>query len=117
VARFKEGLPAAPCKDGVAPKYVISPNGLVYLPTEAEVKSGKVELPLDRERIYKFVSSAGSQSFFVKEDVSGLVVNNVEFSPLNKMERAITGEMIKETCIPIKVDRLGNVVEIGGEKV
>jgi CRISPR-associated endonuclease Csn1 len=33
------------------------------------------------------------------------------------MERAITGEMIKKICIPIKVDRLGNVVEIGGEKV
>ena len=26
------------------------------------------------------------------------------------MQRAITGEMIKEICIPIKVDRLGNII-------
>ena len=25
------------------------------------------------------------------------------------MERAITNEMIKEICVPIKIDRLGNV--------
>ena len=30
-------------------------------------------------------------------------------SPKSKNERAITGEMIKEVCIPIKVDRLGNI--------
>lgn len=28
------------------------------------------------------------------------------------MERALTEEMIKETCLPIKTDRLGNIVEI-----
>ncbi len=26
---------------------------------------------------------------------------------MNKMERAITGEMIKESCLPLEVDRLG----------
>ena len=35
-------------------------------------------------------------------------------SQASKSPRAITGEMIKETCIPIKVDRLGNVIEING---
>ena len=40
----------------------------------------------------------------------------MEFSALNKMERAITGEMIKEICIPIKVDRLGNIVEFNNVK-
>lgn len=39
-----------------------------------------------------------------------LVIDKYEFSPLNKMERAITGEMIKETCIPIQTDRLGNII-------
>ena len=31
-------------------------------------------------------------------------------SPKSKNEKALTGEMIKETCIPIKVDRLGNII-------
>ena len=34
----------------------------------------------------------------------------------SKTPRAITGEMIKETCIPIKVDRLGNIIELNGVK-
>ena len=29
------------------------------------------------------------------------------------MERAITGEMIKEVCIPVKVDRLGRIIKLG----
>ena len=33
----------------------------------------------------------------------------MEYSPLNKMERSITGIMIKEICIKLKVDRLGNI--------
>ena len=40
------------------------------------------------------------------------IIDKVEFSALNKMERALTGEMIKEVCIPIKVDRLGNITPI-----
>jgi CRISPR-associated endonuclease Csn1 len=36
-------------------------------------------------------------------------VNKEEFSTLNKMERAIDGRMIKETCIKIQIDRLGNI--------
>ena len=34
-------------------------------------------------------------------------------SQCSKNPRAITGEMIKETCVPIKVDRLGNIIKIG----
>ena len=62
------------------------------------------------------VSSSGNQCFFVNNRVANTIVNKVEYSPLNKMERAVTGEMIKEICIPIKVDRLGNVIEFNGIK-
>lgn len=48
---------------------------------------------------------------FIKHIVANVLVDKFEFSPLNKMERALTGEMIKMICIPIKVDRLGNVLE------
>lgn len=48
---------------------------------------------------------------FIKHIVANVLVDKFEFSPLNKMERALTGEMIKMICMPIKVDRLGNVLE------
>lgn len=90
--------------------FSLSPNDLVYLPNEDELERGVVSLPLDRSRIYKMVSSSGKQCFFIKYSVANPIVDKVEFSTLNKMERAITGEMIKEICIPLKVDRLGNII-------
>ena len=55
------------------------------------------------------VSSSGSQCFFIKVFVANSIWDKNEYSSLNKMERAITNEMIKEICVPIKIDRLGNV--------
>ena len=75
-----------------------------------------ISKPLDKDRIYKMVSATGSVCYFIKQEVASCIADKFEFFSLNKMERAITGEMIKETCVPVKVDRLGNVVEINGEK-
>jgi CRISPR-associated endonuclease Csn1 len=63
------------------------------------------------------VSSSGPQCFFINEKVAKSIVDKVEFTTLNKAERAITGEMIKEICVPIKVDRLGNIIELNGQKL
>ena len=61
------------------------------------------------ERIYKVVSFSGNQLFFIRHDIATSIVNKAEFSSLNKMERAIDGLMIKENCIKLEVDRLGNI--------
>lgn len=108
IEKMKSGLPI----DEEA-TFILSPNDLVYLPTEAERKSGKITIPIDKERVYKMVSSNKFQAFFINERVASAIQDKFEFSPLNKMERAITGEMIKETCIPLRVDRLGNIIKIG----
>ncbi len=94
--------------------FVISPNDLLYLPTEEEKKSGTILIDVDR--IYKAISFNKEQCFCIKSNVSTPIVNKVEYTTSNKMERAITGEMIKESCIPIKVNRLGDVVELNGVK-
>ena len=93
--------------------FILSPNDLVYLPTEKELESGEISHPIDNSRIYKMVSSSGVDCHFVLHLVSTTIVDKVEFSPLNKMERAITGETVKRVCIPIKVDRLGHIIKIG----
>lgn len=93
----------------------LSPNDLVYVPSEQEIKNKSINKNTNPNQTYKMVSSSGSQCFFIESKVSNTIVNKMEFSPLNKMERAITGEMIKEICIPIKVDRLGNITYIGTE--
>ena len=117
VRRAKAGEPVAPqSAQGGRLAFVLSPNDLVYLPTAKEAESGVIGKPLDKDRIYKMVSATGSVCYFIKQEVASCIADKFEFFSLNKMERAITGEMIKETCVPVKVDRLGNVVEINGEK-
>ena len=93
--------------------FILSPNDLVYLPTKEELKDG-INV-VDKERIYKTVSATGNQCFFVDEKVAKVIYEKVEFSSMNKAERAISGEMIKETCVPIKVDRSGNIIELNGQ--
>lgn len=92
--------------------FILSPNDLVYLPVSKQSLNTKIEI--DYSRIYKAVSFNKKQCFCVQYNVAKPIVNKVEYTPSNKMERALTGEMIKETCVPIKVDRLGNIIEING---
>ncbi len=116
IDRQKQGLKSVPEKNetGEDLQFWLSPNDLVYLPTKEELKNGINANSIDRNRIYKMVSSSGHQCFFIKCNVANSIIDKYEFSPLNKMERAITNEMIKDICVPIRIDRLGNVIEIDG---
>ena len=110
--------------------FILSPNDLVYLPRENDRKEDI--MPLDKQRIYKFIDPGMNTGNFIPSTVAKTIFT-IKFTDQKKMgisfqiqdeigvgsqasksPRAITGEMIKETCIPIKVDRLGNVIEING---
>ncbi len=95
--------------------FVLSPNDLVYLPTKEEIRNGISTI--DRKRIYKFVSCTGNEGHFIPEIIATPIVQTTELGSNNKAQKAWTGEMIKETCLPIKVDRLGNVIELNGKKL
>ena len=113
ISRQKKGLSPAPEDEhGQPPVFVLSPNDLVYVPTCEELRTGKVVDALNPERIYKMVSCTGNQCFFIPFSVARVLEDKKEFFSLNKIEKAITGEMIKEICIPLKVDRLGNITFI-----
>ncbi|WP_292008243.1 type II CRISPR RNA-guided endonuclease Cas9 [Chryseobacterium sp.] len=95
--------------------FFLCPYDLIYIPTEEEQQStlGPDFKNLSKEKlnnIYKVVSFSGSQIFFVKHNVAVSIANKMEFSSLNKMERALDGRMIKDICIKISVDRLGNIL-------
>lgn len=111
--------------------FILSPNDLVYLPTEEDPHN----VSIDRQRIYKFVDPNDNKGSFVpytfanaifsikftdqkKMGLSYLIQNELGIgSQFSKSPRAYTGEMIKEICVPFKVDRLGNVIELNGLKV
>lgn len=110
IGRLKRRLPPAPeDAGGVPPRFVLSPGDLVYVPTPEEREGGQIRQPLDGNRIYRMVSCTGNECYFVPAAVAKAIVDKVESEKQNKMGRALTGEMIKEICIPLAVDRLGNV--------
>lgn len=89
----------------------LSPNDLVYLPTDDELANGIIAQPLDRGRIYKMVSCTGNEGHFIPARIANPILQTIELGSNNKAQKAWTDEMIKEICMPIKVDRLGNVLE------
>ena len=87
---------------------------MVYVPTKEEIENPELVqfYKLNKEqvkRVYKMVSSSGSQCFFIKGEVATSIWNKKEYSTLNKMEKDIEDNMIKERCLKLKVDRLGNI--------
>lgn len=119
--------------DEVKLLFILSPNDLVYLPTKEELKDD-VKI-LDKKRIYKFIDPNGNKGAFIPY-TSAKVIFSVKFKDQSKIgisypiqdefgvrwqasknPRAISGEMIKEICLPLKVDRLGNIVELNGKKL
>jgi CRISPR-associated endonuclease Csn1 len=114
IERQKQGLSSVPERNekGDLLLFHLSPNDLVYVQGEGTRETSYEQFGDLRDfgsAIYKMVSSSGTQCFFIRNDISTPIVNKVEYSALNKMERAINGVMIKDVCIKLSVDRLGNV--------
>ena len=113
IDRLKQGLPPAPeDENGNLPKFVLSPNDLVYVPTKEEVLRRKVSSPLNRERIYKIVSFSENRLSVIPINIAKVIVDGGEYNKKNKIELTDEKQSIKEICIPIQVDRLGNIIKM-----
>ncbi len=116
IERLKQGLSEVPEINEKGDKLLLylSPDDLVYVPTTEEIENPHLVnflklINSQCQRIYKMVSCSSYQCFFIKSQIATSIVNKIEFSALNKMERGIDGVMIKDCCIKLKVDRLGNI--------
>jgi CRISPR-associated endonuclease Csn1 len=114
IERQKQGLISVPKINEKGEKLLfwLSPNDLVYLPTPYEIDSNSLYGEIKKDRIYKMVSCSGIEGHFIPDFVANAIVQTVELGSNNKAQRAWTNEMIKEICVPLKVDRLGNIIEI-----
>lgn len=124
IARVKQGLRPVPETDrqGHPLLFSLSPNDLVYVPTDEEMESHSLPTILDKDSIYRFVSASGNQAYFKKATVATDVADKKEFSALNKAERAAVFNdacefydkraLVKAICWKLEVDRLGNITKI-----
>ncbi|MDR3141416.1 MAG: type II CRISPR RNA-guided endonuclease Cas9, partial [Tannerellaceae bacterium] len=111
--RLKQGLKAVPerNKKGHELLFHLSPNDLVYVPTEEELASGtKCRIEDGKaNRIYKMVSCSGYQCFFVPNNIAFPIAQTAELGANNKSEKSWDGIMIKQICIKMVVNRLGKI--------
>ncbi|MGB9665544.1 MAG: type II CRISPR RNA-guided endonuclease Cas9, partial [Ignavibacteria bacterium] len=92
-------------------KIILSPNDLVYVPDDGEIieSINWDDTAALSNKIYKVVSFTGRSIFFVPHFVAKPIIDTKELGSNNKAERDWQGKMIKERCIKLIVDRLGNI--------
>lgn len=93
----------------------LSPNDLVYVPTKEEIETKYIANTIDTNKVYKVVSCTGNELHCAPALIASPIIKTIELGSNNKAQRAWSGEMIKESCIPLSVDRLGNITHIGIE--
>lgn len=127
IEKIVNGVPIAEDKDGFK-KVILSPGDLVYVPTKEEYEKIKLGNSIDEiidlgnkkqiaGRSYKIVSFSDKDLLSVKANISDYII------PYNRKEKT-KGEIgwdnkspktmednviIKDVCIKLKVDRLGNI--------
>lgn len=125
VESMKQGLSPVP-ENSEAGKllFYLSPNDLVYVPSEEE-EINSIDLihltPEQTKRIYKMVSCTKKECHFLPHIIATVIADKTEFGSLNKNERTIEylekdtinqiafGRMIKQHCIKLKNNRIGKV--------
>ena len=106
----KQGLSVAPSINEKGDKllFTLSPNDLVYMPSEEEEANGfSIKGNLIKEHIYKMVSAENKRCYFIPHSVADFISKGEEYNAHNKIELAEDGRSIKVHCVPLKVNRLG----------
>ncbi len=98
--------------------FYLSPNDLVYIPTEEEFKTNQPLLLKDISieqisRLYKIVSFTGNRLYAIPETISKSIADKLELTQLNKVEFEISDKRsIKELCWKLDVNKLGEIKRV-----
>ena len=97
--------------------FTLSPNDLVYVPTDEELENTSLVdfSNLSKEqvtRVYKIVSFTGNRLYGIPNSITKSIQNKFEFTSLNKLEFDLNKYSIKERCWKLQLDRLGNIINV-----
>ena len=108
--------------------FTLSPLDLVYMPTEDEIEGCRIGDNIDLSRIfvvndfndagvayfrpYSFANAITEKEVDYRMDEKGRLIGS-----FSDKTASFEGMSIRDNCVPIKVDRLGNIIEINGRKI
>ena len=99
--------------------FAISPGDIVYLPKPEEIESGNIDVEnIDRNRLFKMTKATTKRAYFVPVSLSRVIKQGIELGAedcLEKYKNSQTDEdlSIKRYCVPVELDRLGNILKVG----
>ena len=110
-------LPIAPNPNKGRLLFSLSPNDLIYLPTDEEIdQEDLVDFKkLSKEqvnRIYKIVSFTGNRLYGIPHHVAKVIQDKIEFSTLNKLETDFDKRSLKSYCWKLQTNRLGEIIGV-----
>ncbi|TAL60953.1 MAG: type II CRISPR RNA-guided endonuclease Cas9, partial [Bacteroidetes bacterium] len=126
IERQKQGLSSVPETNdkGNSLLFYLSPNDLVYVPTEEETINqssiGFTNLSYEQKKRLYNVNDFSSTCYFTPNHVAKAIApkeidlnydkkKNKTTGSFDTKTASIEGIQIKDVCIPLKVDRLGNI--------
>ena len=102
-------------------KFTLSPLDMVYMPTKEEIDNDNIGNSIDISRVYVVNDVNDQKMYFRPFNVAAEIVENEIDLQKDKKGKIIGSRVlktancdnlsIKDNCIPIKVDRLGNIIE------
>lgn len=111
IERKKQGLPLADHKEGYR-WFTLSPGDIVYIP-EPEENIAVIDwdnLSSEQmDKLYKCVSFSSYICYFVPNSLSEILADKLEMGSQNKSEKDINGQVIKNHCIKLFIDRIGSI--------
>ena len=109
-------------------KFTLSPLDLVYMPTVDEQEDCHISGTVDLSRVfvvndfndagvvyfrpYSFANAITEKEVDCRIDEKGKLIGSY-----SDKTASFEGKSIRDNCIPIKVDRLGNIIEVNGKKL
>ncbi|MBX3240827.1 MAG: hypothetical protein KIT80_22950 [Chitinophagaceae bacterium] len=137
IERIVKKEPIAEDREGFD-KIILSPGDLVYVPTKEErhriIEGTDIEKAIDwknqrrvSKNIYKMTDTTQGKCLFIPHRISSSIIDDIELGAGNKSARAWDGKveylpdskgkltredsgiMIKDVCIKLNIDRLGNI--------
>ena len=122
IERQKQGLPSVPERNekGEPLLFSLSPNDLVYVPMEGEATETIDFNNLSKEqkeRIYNVNDFSSTTCYFTPNRVAKAICpkeidkKGKDSGSFDTKTASIEGVQIKEVCIKLKVDRLGNITK------
>jgi CRISPR subtype II RNA-guided endonuclease Cas9/Csn1 len=96
--------------------YLPNENEDVILDQESTLFNSYWKKDVNKNQIYVVNKFSGKQIYFTQHTTAEVIEKKIELGSQN-MEEFVNGRKVVEYCIPIKLDRLGNIIEVNGNKI